>query len=84
MRGTVVRLARQRLLRGGDRIREALQHALEIPLDGQSDDGAYGFRLGQCNGTCSEAPQVWVDGEVVGGLTVAGAVAIARDVRGDA
>lgn len=71
-------------LRGGDRIREALQHTLGLPLDSQSEDGAYGLRLGQCNGTCSEAPQVWVDGEVVGGLTVARAVAIARDVKGDA
>lgn len=70
-------------LRGGDRIREALQHTLGLPLDAQSEDGAYGFRLGQCNGTCSEAPQVWVDGEVAGGLTVAGAVAIARDVKGE-
>lgn len=70
-------------LRGGDRIREALQHTLGLPLDAQSEDGAYGFRLGQCNGTCSEAPQVWVDGEVAGCLTVAGAVAIARDVKGE-
>ena len=70
-------------LRGGDRIREALQHTLGLPLDAQSEDGAYGFRLGQCNGTCSEAPQVWVDGEVEGCLTVAGAVAIARDVKGE-
>ena len=71
-------------LRGGDRIREALQYTLELPLDAQSEDGAYGLRLGQCNGTCSEAPQVWLDGEVVGDLTVAKAVSIARDVKGDA
>ncbi|MCY3647420.1 MAG: NAD(P)H-dependent oxidoreductase subunit E [Chloroflexi bacterium] len=69
---------------GGDRIREALQHTLGLALDSQSEDGAYGLRLGQCNGTCSEAPQVWLDGEVVGDLTVAKAVAIARDVKGDA
>lgn len=70
-------------LRGGDRIREALQRTLGLPLDGQSADGACGFRLGQCNGTCSEAPQVWLDGEVVGGLTVARAVALAREVMQD-
>ncbi len=68
-------------LRGGDRIRDAVQHTLALPLDGQSADGAYGFRLGQCNGTCSEAPQVWLDGKVAGRLTVAEAVALARDLR---
>ena len=71
-------------LLGGDRIREAIQSTLGLALDAQSENGAYGLRLGQCNGTCSEAPQVWVDGEVVGDLTVARAVAIARDVKGDA
>ena len=69
-------------LRGGDRIREAIQHTLELPLDGQSEDGACGLRLGQCNGACSEAPLVWLDGEVVGRLTVARAVALAREVKG--
>ena len=68
-------------LRGGDRIREALQQTLQLPLDGQSGDGAYGLRLGQCNGTCSEAPQVWLDGKVVGGLSVAEAVKMARELK---
>ncbi len=68
-------------LRGGDRIREAIQSVLDLPLDAQSDDGACGFRMGQCNGTCSEAPQIWLDGKVVGNLTVAKAVTIARDIQ---
>lgn len=70
-------------LRGGDRIREALQRTLGLPLDGQRADGACGLRLGQCNGACSEAPLVWLDGEVVGGLTVAGAVVLAREIMED-
>lgn len=67
-------------LRGGDRIREAIQHTMDLPLGGHSPDGRYGLHLGQCNGTCSEAPQVWLNGKVVGNLTVAGAVRLAREV----
>ncbi len=70
-------------LRGGDRIREALQHTLELPLGGISADGKYGFHNGQCIGTCSQAPQVWLDGEVVGDLTVAKAIELGRSVRGN-
>ena len=69
-------------LLAGDRIREAIQHTLELPLGGHSDDHRYGLHLGQCNGTCSEAPQVWLNGEVVGKLTVSDAIRLAREVRG--
>ncbi len=68
-------------LLGGDRIREAVQNVLELPLGGHSEDHAYGFHVGQCNGTCSEAPQVWLDGRVVGNLTVASAIELARKVK---
>jgi NADH:ubiquinone oxidoreductase subunit E len=68
-------------LRGGDRIREAMQQVLNVPLGGHSEDHRYGLHIGQCNGTCSEAPQVWVDGKVVGGLTVASAIRLARKVK---
>lgn len=71
-------------LRGGDRIREAIQQTLELPLGAESDDHRYGLHLGQCNGTCSEAPQVWVNGEVMGNLTVAKAIRLARDLKGAA
>lgn len=66
---------------GGDRIREALEHTLGIPLGGYSADGRYALHLGQCNGTCSQAPQLWVNGKVVGKLTVADAIRLARRVR---
>ena len=68
-------------LAGGDRIREAIQHTLELPLGGQDREHRYGLHLGQCNGTCSEAPQVWVNGEVAGKLTVASAIQLARDIK---
>jgi NADH:ubiquinone oxidoreductase subunit E len=67
-------------LRGGDRIREAIEHTMDLPLGGHSADGMYGLHLGQCNGTCTEAPQVWLNGKVVGHLTVAGAIRLAREV----
>jgi len=68
-------------LRGGDRIRNAIEHTLELPLGGQSEDHRYALHLGQCNGTCSEAPQVWVNGKVVGNLTVASAIKLAREIK---
>ena len=67
---------------GGDRIRDAIQHTLELPLGGETDDHALGLHLGQCNGTCTEAPQVWVNGEVRGNLTVASAIRLARELKG--
>ena len=68
-------------LLGGDRIREAMQQVLELPLGGHSDDHAYGLHMAQCNGTCSEAPQVWLNGKVTGNLTVASAIRLARKVK---
>lgn len=70
-------------LREGDRVREVIQHTLQLPLGGQTPDHKVGFHLGQCNGTCSEAPQVWVNGKVVGNLTAASAVRLARSLKGD-
>lgn len=69
---------------GGDRIREAVQQVLELPLGGQSEELGIGLHLGQCNGTCSEAPQVWVDGRVTGHLTVASAIRLARELKAGA
>ncbi len=70
-------------LRGGDRVREAIQQTLQIPLGSQTPDHKVGLRLGQCNGTCSEAPQIWVNGKVVGNLTAASAIRLARSLKGD-
>jgi len=70
-------------LRGGDRIREAMQQVLELPLGGHSPDHRYGLHVGQCNGTCHEAPIVWVNGVVTGPLTVADAIRLAREVKGE-
>ena len=71
-------------LLGGDHIREAMQQVLDLPLGGHSEDHRYGIHIGQCNGTCHQAPQVWVNGRVVGPLTVVSAITLAREVRGEA
>ncbi len=68
-------------LAGGERIREALEETLGLPLGGHSDDDRYGLHLGQCNGTCTESPQIWVNGEVRGKLSVTGAIRLAREIK---
>jgi len=68
-------------VKGGDRIRAVLQQELDLPLNGQTADHQIGLHIGQCNGTCSEAPQVWVNGQVAGNLTPAKAIRLARDLK---
>lgn len=67
---------------GGDRIRRALEAELGLPLGGHSEDHRYGLHLAQCNGSCHEAPQVWVNDRVVGRLSVVDAIHLARRVKG--
>ena len=66
---------------GGERIRAILEAVLECDLgeNGPGDD--YGLWLGQCNGTCEQAPQVWINGRVVGKLGLAESARLARRVR---
>ncbi len=69
---------------GGDRVREAIQDELGIGFHEQTEDHKVGLMLGQCVGTCSEAPQVWVNGKVRGHLTPDSAREIARGLKGAA
>ncbi len=75
-------------LRNGRGIRDAMLATLGLQeLGEQTPDGRVGMWLGQCNGTCELAPQVWVDepahqsSRVVGHLTAAKAVRMARALR---
>lgn len=68
-------------LNGGERIREVLQDELGLGLGEQSADHRLGLHIGQCNGTCHEAPQVWVNGKVTGKLTPDGARDLAQSLR---
>ncbi len=73
--------------RNGGGIRDAILATLRVPMDGQTEDGRVGIRLGQCIGTCELAPQVWIEerathtNEVVGELNAAQAIRIARALR---
>ena len=47
--------------------------------NGPGDD--YGLWLGQCNGTCEQAPQLWINGRVVGKMTLAGTARLAARLK---
>ncbi len=65
-------------LKGGESIRLVLEKLLGCGLGENTADNRLGLHLGQCNGTCDNAPQVWVDGKVVGPLTAASTVELVR------
>lgn len=68
-------------LRNGIGIRDAMMATLDVGMGGQTADGRVGLVIGQCNGSCEQAPQIWVDERVVGHLTAAKAVLLARALR---
>jgi NADH:ubiquinone oxidoreductase subunit E len=69
-------------LKGSERIRSILEAVLEIGMEENTPGDKIGLHLGQCNGTCDFAPQVWVNGKVIGPLTAAETVRMARELRG--
>jgi NADH-quinone oxidoreductase subunit E len=68
-------------LRGGDRIRRALETELGCGLGENTPDDKLGIVLAQCNGTCEYAPQVWINGVVDGPLTTASAIEMVRNLK---
>ncbi len=68
-------------LKGGDNIRLAFETVLGVGMEGETPDGELGLHLGQCNGTCEVAPQIWLNGVVRGPLRVADAVELARRLK---
>ncbi len=72
------------LLKNSQALLRALEAVLECPLGGEADDRSVELIRGQCNGTCEQAPQIWLDGTVVGRLSAAQAVRIARALRAGA
>ncbi len=65
-------------LRNGAGIRDAMLAVLGTELGKRTEDGRVEVDLQQCDGSCERAPQIWIDGRVVGNLTAAEAVRIAR------
>ena len=68
-------------VRGSDKVRAALEAVLGIGMEEKTPDNRVGLHLAQCNGTCDHAPQVWVDGRVVGPLTVSDTIRLARELK---
>jgi NADH:ubiquinone oxidoreductase subunit E len=56
-------------IKGGQDVRLVLEAMLHCGMGENTQDNRLGLHLGQCNGTCDNAPQVWVNGEVVGPLS---------------
>jgi NADH:ubiquinone oxidoreductase subunit E len=70
-------------IKGGENIRLVLETLLGCGMGENTVDNRLGLQIGQCNGTCDNAPQVWVNGEVVGHLNATKAVELARELKGE-
>jgi NADH-quinone oxidoreductase subunit E len=68
-------------LKGGDRVRALLECQLEVGMEETTPDGKIGLHFAQCNGTCEHAPQVWINGEVVGPLTSNATMELVRRLK---
>jgi NADH:ubiquinone oxidoreductase subunit E len=66
---------------GSQSILDALQDELGVGFGEHTEGDKLGLHIGQCNGTCHEAPQVWVNGKVKGHLTPESARDLARGLK---
>jgi len=67
-------------LKGSENVRRILEAVLGIKMGESTEDNRLGLHLGQCNGTCNQAPLVWVNGRPRGRLSAADAVRLAREL----
>ncbi len=68
-------------IKGGSDLLEILEKMLGCTFGENTPDNKLGLHLGQCNGTCDNAPQVWVNGNVVGPLDPAKTVELVQDLK---
>jgi NADH:ubiquinone oxidoreductase subunit E len=68
-------------MKGGEGIRRVLEAEVGVRLGENTDDNRLGLHLAQCNGTCEQAPQIWLNGVVTGPLTSAETVRLVRDLK---
>ncbi len=71
------------LLKSSINIRQVLESILGCGMGENTEDGAFGLRLVQCDGTCHLAPLVRLEGRYIGPLSVSDAVALARELKGE-
>jgi NADH:ubiquinone oxidoreductase subunit E len=70
--------------KGGERVRRVLEAELGIGMGENTEGDRIGLHLAQCNGTCEQAPQIWVNGDVVGPLTAVSTARLVRELRDEA
>lgn len=68
-------------LKGGERLRLVLEAELGIGMEENTQDNKLGLHFAQCNGTCDRAPQLWVNGKVVGPVSVTETIKLARELK---
>jgi NADH:ubiquinone oxidoreductase subunit E len=68
-------------IKGSESIRIVLEKLLGCGMGENTADNRLGLHLGQCNGTCDNAPQVWVNGVVTGPLTPSRTVQLVRELK---
>jgi NADH:ubiquinone oxidoreductase subunit E len=71
------------LLKGSMNIRRVLESVLGCEMSQNTDDGAFGLRLVQCDGTCHLAPLVRREGRYIGPLSVSDTIRLARELKGE-
>ncbi len=71
------------LLKGSMNIRRVLESILGCEMSQNTDDGAFGLRLVQCDGTCHLAPLVRREGRYIGPLSVSDTIRLARELKGE-
>lgn len=68
-------------IKGGEHLRKILEAELGIAMGENTDGDRIGLHLAQCNGTCEQAPQIWINGRVAGPLTAADTVHLVRELK---
>jgi NADH:ubiquinone oxidoreductase subunit E len=68
-------------VKGGLDIKSILETLVGCQIGEETADGKIGLHLGQCNGTCDNAPQVWVNGVVIGPLDSPKTVELVRELK---
>ena len=69
------------LLKNGVGIRDAMLAEFETELGEQRENPSVEVCMAQCNGTCEQAPQIWLNDKVLGKLTVVKAIELARSIK---
>jgi NADH:ubiquinone oxidoreductase subunit E len=70
------------LLKGSLRMRNVLETLLGCQMGQNTEDGRFGLRLVQCDGTCHLAPLLRYEGRYLGPLSVSDTIRLARELAG--